>query len=73
MKEIAYSGYNQVTCDRICDYLKSRDIKFSVSLTNPALGGALVRNKTIIKVKKDILTDANRAEIQAIINSSIEF
>ena len=73
MKEIAYSGYNQITCDRICDYLKNREIKFSVSLNNPFQGGALVRNKTVIKVKKGILTDVNRAEIQAIIDSSIEF
>ncbi|MBR3149830.1 MAG: hypothetical protein IKF64_06645 [Eubacterium sp.] len=73
MKDIAYSGYNQVTCDRICDYLKKHEIKFSVALTNPFMGGALVRNKTIIKVKKGILTDAKRSEIQAIIDSSIEF
>ena len=74
MKEIAYSGYNQVTCDEICDYLNKHEIEYSVRLKNPAYTtAALIRNKTVVKVKNGILTDVNRAEIQKIIDSSIEF
>lgn len=71
MKEKLYSGYNQLTCDRICDYLDNHNIKYRVRVSNAL--SAYVRNKTVISVNSMDITDVIRAEIQDIIDSSIEF
>ncbi|MBQ7740020.1 MAG: hypothetical protein IJT65_02120 [Eubacterium sp.] len=68
MKEVIYSGYNPATCNKICDYLKEQGIKYGIKAKVPSV--PLAHAETVIKVKKDDLTEVNRMYIQKIVDSS---
>ena len=71
-REIAYKGYNQVAADEVCAYLDKQQIKYRARVKNPVMFyeyASFVKNKTIVSVKANILTDAQRAELTKIFNS----
>lgn len=66
-KELAYHGHNEITADKICEYLDKKGIRYKEKMGNSGLMlASFLRNRIDIYVDLGALTDADREEIEKI-------